>query len=248
MANANLNALYYVLSNITMDILTVTNLNVSFGNQKVLDNVSFSVERDGTLAIIGPNGAGKSVLFRAILGLIPYEGEVKWAPNIKIGYVPQKLFVPKDLPLTVGEFLKLKENSASNIEKVLSSVGIIKEKILKTRLGDLSGGETQRVLIANALLGNPQVLLFDEPTSGVDIAGEETIYGLIERLKKEVDLTIIFISHELDIVYQYATDVLCLNKEKICFGKPQEVIGKSTLSKMYGEDVKVYMHHDHHEH
>lgn len=245
MANANLNVLYYALSNITMDILTVTSLSVSFGNQKVLDNISFSVERDGTLAIIGPNGAGKSVLFRAILGLIPYDGEVKWADDVKIGYVPQKLFVQKDLPLTVLEFLKLKENNISNIEKVLNSVGIKKTGILKTRLGDLSGGEIQRVLIANALLGNPQVLLFDEPTSGVDIAGEETIYSLIERLKKEVDLTIIFISHELDIVYQHATDVLCLNKEKICFGKPREVIDKETLSKMYGEDVKVYKHYEH---
>lgn len=226
-------------------ILEVNNLTVKFGNQKVLDNVSFSVERDGTLAIIGPNGAGKTVLFRTILGLIPYEGEVKWAPNIKIGYVPQKLFVPKDLPLTVLEFLKLKENNILNIEKVLNSVGIKKTGILKTRLGDLSGGEMQRVLIANALLGNPQVLLFDEPTSGVDIAGEETIYGLIERLKKEIDLTIIFISHELDIVYRHATDVLCLNKEKICFGVPREVIDKETLSKMYGEDVKVYKHYEH---
>ena len=229
-------------------ILEVSNLSVSFRNQKVLNNVSFSVERDGTLAIIGPNGAGKSVLFRAILGLIPYDGEVKWADNVKIGYVPQKLFVQKDLPLTVLEFLKLKENSILNIEKILNSVGIKKTNILKNRLGDLSGGEIQRVLIANALLGSPQVLLFDEPTSGVDIAGEETIYGLIERLKKEVDLTIIFISHELDIVYQHATDVLCLNKEKICFGKPREVIDKETLSKMYGEDVKVYKHYEHHEH
>lgn len=228
------------------DILTVTDLSVSFGKQKILDNVSFSVERDGTLAIIGPNGAGKTVLFRAILGLIPYEGEVGWAPNIKIGYVPQKLFVAKDLPLTVQEFLKLKENNLAKIDKVLNSVGIKKISLLKNRLGDLSGGEMQRVLIANALLGSPQVLLFDEPTSGVDLAGEETIYGLMERLKKEVDLTIIFISHELDIVYRHATDVLCLNKEKICFGKPREVIDKETLSKMYGEDVKIYTHH--HEH
>lgn len=227
------------------NILTVTNLNVRFGNQKVLDNVTFSVKRDGTLAIIGPNGAGKSVLFRTILGIIPHEGEIKWASNVKIGYVPQKLFVPKDLPLTVLEFLKLKESKTSIIEKELDSVGIKKIGILKNRLGDLSGGEMQRVLIANALLGKPQVLLFDEPTSGVDIAGEETIYGLIERLKKEVDLTIIFISHELDIVYKHATDVLCLNKEKICFGKPHEVIDKETLAKMYGEDVKVYKHNEH---
>jgi len=234
--------------NIDEDVLKLSDLSVRFGNQKVLDNVSFSVKRDDTLAIIGPNGAGKSVLFRAILNLIPYTGEVRWADNVKIGYVPQRLSVQKDLPLTVLEFLKLKENNFLKIEKVLKSVGVSNENILKNRLGDLSGGETQRILIANALLGSPQVLLFDEPTSGVDIVGEETIYGLIERLKKEVDLTIIFISHELDIVYKHATNVLCLNKEKICYGVPHEVIDKVTLDKMYGEDVKIYKHSDHNKH
>ena len=118
-------------------------------------------------------------------------------------------------------------------------------RVLRTKLGALSGGELQRVLIAYALLGKPNVLLFDEPTSGVDVSAEETIYSLIDKLKAEKDLTIIFISHELQVVYKYADSVLCLNKEKICFGPPREVVDKESLTKLYGEDVSLYQHHDH---
>ena len=237
-------------------ILKVKGLNVEFDNHIILDDVSFEVGRDDTFAIIGPNGAGKSVLFRALLGLVPYEGEVSWSPDAKIGYVPQKLAIDKDLPLTVNEFLQFKENNRKKISEVLGSVGFLKEathlhndtRVLGTRLGDLSGGELQRVLIAYALLGNPNVLLFDEPTAGVDIAGEETVYSLIHKLQANEDLTIIFISHELEIVYQYAATVLCLNKEKICYGPPKEVIDKSSLMKMYGEEVHLYKHHDLNDH
>lgn len=235
-------------------LLSVSNLKVKLNGHVILDEISFNVERDSTLAIIGPNGAGKTILFKAILGLIPYDGKVTWAPNIRIGYVPQKLFVAKDFPLTVSEFLKVKEKDSGTVKKVLELVGFRNQpahhlhqdtRISKTRLGALSGGELQRVLIAYALLGDPQVILFDEPTSGVDISGEETIYGLINRLKKEKDLTIIFISHELQVVYQSADSVLCLNKEKICFGPPREVVDKESLARLYGEDVSLYQHHEH---
>ena len=234
-------------------LLSVSNLKVKLNGHLILDEISFNVERDSTLAIIGPNGAGKTILFKAILGLIPYDGKVTWAPNIKIGYVPQKLFVAKDFPLTVSEFLKIKEKNNENVKKVLELVGFGNQpaqhmhdtRIAKTRLGALSGGELQRVLIAYALLGEPQVILFDEPTSGVDISGEETIYGLINRLKKEKDLTIIFISHELQVVYKFADSVLCLNKEKVCFGPPKEVVDKESLARLYGEDVSLYQHHEH---
>lgn len=229
-------------------ILSVKNVSVKFDDHLVLKDISFDVERDDTLAIIGPNGAGKSVLFRAILGLIPFKGEVVWAPGTKIGYVPQKLSVGKDIPLTVMEFLKTKEKDSKKIDGVLTSVGFKDGVGLKTKLGALSGGEMQRVLIAYALLGDPHVLLFDEPTSGVDVAGEETIYGLIHKLQQRVDLTIIFISHELEIVNQYAANVLCLNKEKICFGPPRIAIDKANLEKMYGEEIHLYKHHDHDEH
>ena len=232
-------------------LLSVSNLKVKFNNHVILDDISFTVRRDDTLAIIGPNGAGKTVLFRAILGLIPFEGKIEWNSDVKIGYVPQKLFVAKDIPLTVYEFLRFKEKDPHKISAVLAQVGFGENpkdvhrgpSLLKTRLGVLSGGELQRVLIAFALLGDPKVLLFDEPTSGVDISGEETVYHLIHKLQEEKDLTIIFISHELEIVYKYASNVLCLNKEKICFGPPREVVDKESLEKLYGEDVHIYRHH-----
>ena len=239
-------------------LLSVSNLIIEFDQHVILNDLSFEIERDSTLAIIGPNGAGKTVLLRAILGLIPYEGKVEWAPNIKIGYVPQKLAVQKDLPLTVSEFLKFKEKDQKKIENALEAVGFQKgisehlhndKRVLGTKLGDLSGGEMQRVMIAYALLADPQVLLFDEPTAGVDLGGEETIYALISKLQKKADLTIVFISHELEVVYKYATNVFCLNKEKVCFGPPREVIDKESLQKLYGEDIHFYQHHEEdHEH
>jgi zinc transport system ATP-binding protein len=237
-------------------ILTVSGLKVEFDNHVILDDVGFEVVRDDTLAIIGPNGAGKSVLFRALLGLIPYSGTITWSPDARIGYVPQKLAVAKDLPLTASEFLHFKEKNETVIHEVIESVGFLREaehshndvRVLNTRLGDLSGGELQRVLIAYALLGDPNVLLFDEPTAGVDIAGEETVYSLIHKLQADEDLTIIFISHELQVVYHYANNVLCLNKEKISFGPPIKVVNKENLAKLYGEEVQLHKHLEGHHH
>jgi len=238
-------------------ILTVSGLEVEFDEHKILENISFEVKRDDTLAIIGPNGAGKTILFKALLGLIPYKGKVEWAKDARIGYVPQRLSVGKDIPITVEEFLKFKEVETKKIEEVLSQVGFEMKgshlfyrgrRLLNTKLGVLSGGEFQRVLIAFALLGKPNVLLFDEPTSGVDVSAEETVYALIDRLKKEKDLTIIFISHELEIVYKHAENVLCLNKEKICYGPPHDVIDKESLKRLYGEEVHFYKHEGHHIH
>jgi len=236
-------------------ILKVSGLNVTLNNHKILEDISFEVKRDDTLAIIGPNGAGKTVLFKCLLDLLPYTGKVEWAKDAAIGYVPQRVNVEKDLPLTVEEFLKIKEKSRDKIEDILKQVGFGSKsgpdlmhrgkRLMATRLGVLSGGEFQRVLIAFALLGKRNVLLFDEPTSGVDVSAEETVYALIERLKNETDLTIIFISHELGVVYQHAASVLCLNKEKVCFGPPREVIDKENLRKLYGEDVHIHHHNDH---
>lgn len=234
-------------------ILKVEGLNVEFNGHKILDDISFEVPRDSTLAVIGPNGAGKSVLFKSILNLVPHRGVVTWAVDAKIGYVPQKLAVEKDLPLTVCEFMQLKEKNKDKIFEIMKSVGFLSEsnhlhndkRVLETRLGALSGGELQRVLIAYALLGKPNVLLFDEPTAGVDVAGEETVYGLINKLKADEDLTIIFISHELEVVNRYADSVLCLNKEKICFGVPSIAINKDALEKMYGEEAHIYHHREH---
>src|SRR3989344_509394 len=234
-------------------ILRVSGLNVSFDEHKILEDVSFEVGRDDTLAVIGPNGAGKTVLFKCLLGLLPYQGEINWAKDVSIGYVPQKLYVGKDVPLTVGEFLGFKEKDKSRVTRVLEMVGFGRNKrhlvheggrLMKSKLGVLSGGELQRVLIAFALLKNPNVLLFDEPTSGVDVSAEETVYSLISKLKKEKDLTIIFISHELEVVYKYAKNVLSLNRREISYGSPEKTIDKENLERLYGENVHFF-HHEH---
>ncbi|OGN08169.1 MAG: ABC transporter ATP-binding protein [Candidatus Yanofskybacteria bacterium RIFCSPHIGHO2_02_FULL_41_11] len=234
-------------------LLNVQNLSVSFDRNKILDNLNFSVQKGDILAVIGPNGAGKTVLFRALLGLIPYSGKVNWRNNIKIGYVPQRFIVERDMPLSVGEFLDYKKTGENQMINTLKMVGFhvhdehhLFHHLLNQPLGVLSGGELQKVLIAFALLVDPKVLLFDEPTTGIDLGGEETIYNLLKKLKDKHGLTIIFISHDIHIVYQYASNVLCINKEKVCFGPPHEALSAEELKKLHGADVGIYEHSSHH--
>ena len=229
-------------------ILKVENLSVQFDGNKILEDLSFEVKKGDITAVIGPNGAGKTVLFRALLGLVPYSGEIIWQENIKVGYVPQRFIVERDLPLSVKEFLSYK-GSKNKITEVLKWVGFqtkdehhLIHHLLNLPLGVLSGGELQKVLIAFALLGNPKVLLFDEPTTGVDIGGEETIYNLLKKLRDEHDLTVIFISHDIHVVYQYASNVLCLNREKICFGPPHQALNADELKKLYGTEIGIVEH------
>lgn len=236
----------------TEPILKVSGLSVELNQNKILSDVSFEVKEKETLVIIGPNGAGKTMLFRSLLGLIPYQGKVLWRPGVKISYIPQRLFVERDLPITTQEFLKLKESSDREIDRALTAVGFVKDRphtghlrnhILNRKIGFLSGGEFQKVLIAWALLGHPNVLLFDEPTAGVDNSSEVTVYSLLNKLKKRENLTVLLISHELDVVYHYATSVLCLNKERVCYGLPQTVLNNESLTKLFGPSVGLYQHH-----
>ncbi|HEY4527862.1 MAG TPA: metal ABC transporter ATP-binding protein [Candidatus Paceibacterota bacterium] len=225
-------------------ILEVKNLQVELGGAKVLENVSFSVQAGDSLAIIGPNGSGKTTLFRALIGAVDYEGEIKFTPGVKIGYVPQKIDLERDLPITVEEFFKLKSTALpgkKHIQEALSSVKLSPSYAVKP-IGALSAGELQRVLVAWAILGNPRLLLFDEPTASVDVAGQETIYELLHELQDQRDLTLILISHDLTVVYRYANRVLCLNKAQICFGAPKEVLTPEGLSKLYGGERGFYHH------
>lgn len=232
-------------------ILNIQNLTVSFDADKIIDNLSFSVSKGDVIAIVGPNGAGKSVLLRTLIGLVPYLGKIEWLSGLKISYVPQRFNVEKNFPLTTKEFFYLKSKEQGKIMSALESVGLknkqsdmhhVKHHLLDQRLGWLSGGQLQRILIAWAILDNPDVLLFDEPTTGIDIGGEETIYNLLKKLNNEMALTILLISHDLNIVYKYADNVLCLNKEKICFGAPREVLDPQSLIKLYGGEAKFYKH------
>ena len=257
-----LNAIIIRLMDNTDPILKVENLGVKFDGDQVLRGLDFSVNKGEVLAIVGPNGAGKSVLFRALLGLIPYSGKMEWAKNLKISYVPQKFSIDRELPLSTEEFLKFKKKDDASIMQVLKSVGIgsehkddpdhqlrhLKQHVLSQRLGWLSGGQIQRVLIAWALLDNPDVLLFDEPTAGVDIGGEETIYNLLRKLHQEHKMTILLISHDLNIVYKYANNDLCINKEMICHGAPATVLDPTSLAKLYGGETGFYNHDHEHNH
>lgn len=230
------------------NILEVHNLSITLDQEEILRDISFSVKKGEALAVIGPNGAGKTMLFRALLGLVPYVGEVNWQKGVRIGYVPQKLAIEKSLPFTVKEFFLLKAKHfwfpprefTAHLQHELSLVGL-PNSILDAQLGDLSGGQLQRVLISWALVSHPDVLLFDEPTAGIDIGAEETIYNIIHRLQDERGTTVLLISHDLNVVYRYAQNVLCINKKMICHGHPQEVLKTEDLSRIYGEGG--YYHH-----
>lgn len=230
-------------------LLAVNHLSVRF-ERDVLKDVSFRVNRGDVLAIVGPNGSGKSVLLRALLGLVPHEGDVEWSGNPKIGYVPQKLAIEHTFPLSVREFMQLKEPSHEKIIELLRSVGLgdhdsyhLHHHILNQRLGLLSGGQFQRVMVAWSLADHPDILLYDEPTSGVDVGGEETIYTLLDKMRRQHNLTLILVSHDLNIVYKYANTVMCLNQSMICYGVPQEVLDPAALTKLYGGQTSFYQHH-----
>lgn len=228
-----------------MPILEVKNLVVSQNRQRVLDNINFLLEKGDNLAVVGPNGAGKTTLFRAILGAIYFKGEIIKEKGLRIGYVPQKVDLERDLPITVKEFLSLRSHAGDDKdhspEGVLTMVGLPSE-FLKRKIGALSSGELQRILIAWAIIGHPDLLLFDEPTASIDIAGQETVYELLHELQDKQGLTLILISHDLTVVYKYATKVLCINKKQVCFGGPSEVLTPVELAKLYGGERKFYHH------
>ncbi|HEY4496551.1 MAG TPA: metal ABC transporter ATP-binding protein, partial [Candidatus Paceibacterota bacterium] len=226
-------------------ILEVKNLTVDFGDFRALEEISFDVEKDDSLAIIGPNGSGKTVLLKAILGTVKYSGSVKWNKNIKIGYVPQRLEIDRSLPMTVEEFLETKANilkiGLGEIKKLLYLVNL-PEDILKRPIGQISSGQFQRALILFALVGDPNVLLFDEPTASVDEPSEEQIYETLHKLQDEKRMTIIIVSHDLSLVYKHSNKVLCINKNKVCFGEPADVLTSKQLYSLYGGEHKYYHH------
>lgn len=228
-----------------MDILEVSNLSVSFDENRVISDLSFRVPEGEVLVVLGPNGAGKTTLLRALLDLIPYQGTVKWQTK-SISYLPPQEFLQrKNLPpLSIQEFFHFKTKDTNAIANMLTEVGLDPDVRFK-QFTALSTGQFQRMLIAWALVDDPQVLLFDEPTSGIDIGGEETIYTLLHKFWKERNLTIILVTHDLSIVWEHANQVLCLNKQKMCWGHPNVVLTPEKLKELYGTGLKYYEHkHD----
>src|SRR3989338_1710189 len=206
-------------------ILKVENLSVKLEGGVILDNLSFEVKEGDVLTILGPNGAGKTVLLKALMGILPSKGKIDWQPGFRTSYVPQRLPFIKDIPMSVEEFFKLKDASIKEIKEIFKSIGL-KKDMLKKGIGELSSGQFQRVLIGWALVLNPRVLLFDEPTTGIDVGGQESVYELLEKLRKERNLTILLVTHDLSVVYKLATLCLCLNKKMLCYGFPRDLTPK----------------------
>lgn len=235
------------LLNMNNFLLKVKNLNIELDGNKIIENLSFQVNQGEIFTILGPNGAGKSVLVRTLLGFIPYRGDIIWGQKSKIGYLPQGLnqFKVKDLPLTVEDFFALKNLKLKKDEILhfLDLVGLDEEILYKTA-SYLSGGQFQRMLVAWVLISHPHVLFFDEPTTGIDIGGGETIYSLLHTISQKENLTIFLITHDLNIVYKYSNNVLCLNRRgHSCMGAPKEILSPETLEKLFGTEIKFYKHH-----
>jgi len=223
-------------------VLAVKNLSVTLGEKKIIQNLNFTVKDRDVLVILGPNGAGKSTLLRALLGLVPHTGTITWNKK-NIQYVPPQELINRKtlLPITVKEFLAFKNVSSKKISTTIKQVGL-KKNIEQHQLHDLSTGQFQRILIAWALLDNPDVLLLDEPTAGIDIGGEKTIYSLLHNIWKKKNLTIILVTHHVHVVWEHASEVLCMNKKLMCHGVPEKILTKKIIEQTYGKGARLYDH------
>ncbi len=226
-------------------LLSVRNLTVALGGHTILRDLSFDLFTGDMLAIIGPNGSGKTILLKALLGLVAYEGAIAWSTGSRLGYVPQKVAADRQMPLQVRNLLEAKARflrlPSRSVELVAEQVGLTKE-LMSSGIGVISGGQFQKVLIAYALLGEPNVLLFDEPTASLDEMEEEHIYDLLEQLQRKQKLTVLLVSHDLSVVHRSANMVLCLGKGRPCLGPPQDILTPEMLESAYGTAPKYHRH------
>lgn len=225
-------------------------LSVTLGGQLIVSNVDIAVGISEIVVLIGPNGSGKTTLVRALLGLVEAErGSVTRKSRLVIGYVPQHLQIDSTLPLTVGRFLTLGTRAApSDLAAALQEVGV--GQVLESPVQSLSGGQMRRVLLARALLRDPDLLVLDEPTAGVDVSGQAALYDLIKSIRDKRGCGVLLISHSLHLVMAAADRVVCLNHHVCCEGKPASVSRNPAYLDLFGEDAArafaVYTHdHDH---
>lgn len=238
-----------------MKVIEIKNLTVEYTDVKAIDNVSFSIDENDFLGIIGPNGAGKSTLFSCMLGLNEqYSGSISFfGKNIReskkylkyIGYVPQRPVFENNFPATVREVVRMGLREKSNegkVDKVLQDVWI--HELRHKRIGELSGGQLQRVFIAKALVGDPKILILDEPVTGIDTQSTELFYGILKELNKKQKITIIWSSHDLDAVNRLANKVACLDKTLFFHGISEKFFNDEKLVKKYSEaSMQKHMHH-----
>lgn len=233
-----------------MSLLSVERICVRFGGAEVLHDVSIGVEPGEIVTIVGPNGSGKSTLLRAMLGIVPVaEGRVLRAPGLRIGYVPQRLSLDHSLPMTVRRFLSLPVRVVdAAAEAALVRVGL--QGMGAQQMVGLSGGQMQRVLLARALLNDPQILVLDEPTQGLDQPGEAGFYRLIEEVRQATGAAVLMVSHDLHVVMAASDRVICLNGHVCCEGTPRVVSSAPEYRALFGLGTQgalaLYQHvHDH---
>ncbi|MCX6641497.1 MAG: metal ABC transporter ATP-binding protein [bacterium] len=240
--------------------ITLENVTIELGGKPVIENVSAQIEKGMLTAIMGPNGAGKTTLLHAILGLRPYRGKISFgsfagARRPRIGYVPQKVDLDRGSPITVCDFLisglttrplwlgSRKPNKQECLQAA-ERVGV--GSSFHTPIGKVSGGELQRVLLAQALLGNPEVLLLDEPAAAVDISGEAMFCELLQEVHNDLGLTTLLVTHDLSVVTTHAHYVLCVNRTLICAGTTEEVMTTENLNRVFSPHMNLFMKtHDH---
>lgn len=214
----------------------------------MLHDVTVSIAPREIVTIVGPNGAGKTTLLKCLIGLEPVEyGAIVRAEGLRIGYVPQQFTPPASMPLLVRDFLRL--------YGVLDDVLVEKLQVthlLHAQLAGLSGGEMRRVLLLRALLHHPQLLVLDEPTAGVDVAGQGELYRLLKKLAEELNLAVLMVSHDLYVVMASTERVICLNQHVCCAGTPSQVGGDASFRALFGDELAnqlaLYQHHHSHSH
>ncbi|MCC9622609.1 zinc ABC transporter ATP-binding protein ZnuC [Thalassospira sp. MA62] len=234
----------------TAALIEGRDLILSFGRERVLDQVSLSIFPGEIITLIGPNGAGKSTLVKTLLGLQkPDKGEVIREKGLRVGYVPQKLAIDHVLPMTVRRFMSLTHRASyQDYLDVLKQVGA--DHVIDTQMSRLSGGETQRVMLARTLLLRPGLLVLDEPTQGVDVTGQAELYRLIDVIRHELNCAVLMISHNLHLVMAKTDKVVCFNRHVCCSGLPDTVRQHPEYRSLFGlqgaEAIGIYTHkHDH---
>lgn len=231
-----------------MSIIKVKNITIKREGNIILDDISFSLEKGEYIGLIGPNGAGKTTLIKTILGKIkPNSGSIHIQKGIKIGYVPQHYKLSQVVPISVKEVILMgKEKSTSlSLKKVLELVGL-SETFLSKNFHDLSGGQMQRVIIARALFSDPDILLFDEPLTGIDFETKLKIYELLTQLNKKNGLSILFVSHEVEYIIDSCHKILCLNKKLHQGCHPLNFAEGKTECSTIEEIPKIRPIHHHH--
>ena len=233
-------------------LIKISSLDVKYGYKTVLKNMNLTLDAGEIVTIVGPNGSGKTTLFKAIIGTIPIsKGKIYTKPNLRIGYVPQHLKIDQTLPITVERFLKLAhKNFNRSLDKIEALLG--SKDLLNIQVNNLSGGQMQRVLLARALINNPEILLLDEATRGLDQPGVASFYRKIENIRNTTNCAILMISHDLHVVMSSSNRVICVNGHICCEGAPESVATSPEYKALFGSDVDgtfaLYRHHHDHKH